>query len=201
MAETKPYSIACERNSSPILEVLREHLSNRSRVLEIGSGSGQHAVCFAAALPQLVWQTSDRTENLVGIRLWLQEAGLNNTPMPLAFDVNDSAWPTGGYDALFTANTFHIMAWHEVETLFSRMNELLEADAKLIVYGPFNYGGAFTSASNAAFDASLKARDKYMGIRDFEAVNSLAHGIGLKLVADVAMPANNRCLVWQRRIA
>ncbi|MGH8225276.1 MAG: DUF938 domain-containing protein [Gammaproteobacteria bacterium] len=198
IVNAKPYSTACERNREPILAVLREHFADRSRVLEIGSGTGQHAVYFAAALPHLTWQTSDRTENLPGIRLWLDEAGLANTPAPLAFDVNDDPWPSSDYDALFTANTLHIMAWSEVEKLFSRINSLLDDDARVIVYGPFNYNGNFTSASNAAFDASLKASAPRMGIRDFEAVNELAQNANLHLAADIAMPANNRCLVWQR---
>lgn len=194
----KPFSNACERNRGPILEVLLEHFADGSRVLEIGGGTGQHAVHFAAALPQLSWQTSDRADNLPGIRLRLEEAGLVNTPVPLALDVNDEEWPSGRYDALFMANTLHIMAWPEVERLFARMEPVLEDDAKVVIYGPFNYGGKYTSASNAAFDASLKAVAPHMGIRDFEAVNRLAQDIGLAPVADVAMPANNRCLVWHR---
>ncbi|MGH8128807.1 MAG: DUF938 domain-containing protein, partial [Gammaproteobacteria bacterium] len=144
-------SSACERNREPILAVLREHFSDRSRVLEIGSGTGQHAVHFAQAMPHLMWQTSDRTENLPGIRLWLKEAALSNTPAPLAFDVNED-WPTSEYDALFSANTLHIMSWTEVERLFNGIDALLADDATVIVYGPFNYKGEFTSASNAAFD-------------------------------------------------
>ena len=193
-------SAACERNRDPILGVLRQHFADRVRVIEIGGGTGQHAVHFAAAMPYLTWQTSDRAENLPGIRPWLEQAGLANTPAPLAFDVNDEDWPAGGYDALFSANTLHIMAWSEVERLFAGMDSLISDDAKVVIYGPFNYEGQFTSASNAAFDASLKASAPHMGIRDFEAVNKLAENIDLSLVADVAMPANNRCLVWRRVI-
>jgi SAM-dependent methyltransferase len=193
----KPHSPACDRNRDPILAVLREHLADRRRVLEIGSGTGQHAVYFGAALPHVTWQTSDVGENIPGIRAWLEEAGLPNTPTPLVLDVNGE-WPLAGFDAVFSANTLHIMSWAEVQRMFHGLNRLVAEDFKLAVYGPFNYGGRFTSESNAAFDASLKARAAHMGIRDFEAVDALAKSIGLELAADVAMPANNRMLVWRR---
>jgi hypothetical protein len=193
----KPHSPACERNRDPILAVLREHFTDRTQVLEIGSGTGQHAVHFAAALPHLTWQTSDVEENLAGIRAWLDEAELSNTPPPLTLDVNGE-WPLAAFDAVFSANTLHIMSWLEVQHMFLRLNQLVAVDFKLAVYGPFNYGGRFTSESNAAFDVSLKRRGAHMGIRDFEAVNALAKPLGLTLVADVAMPANNRMVVWRR---
>lgn len=198
MNEPLPYSTASLRNREPILPVLRRHFARRTRVLEIGSGTGQHAEYFAAELPHLTWQASDREENLAGIGLRLERAGLSNTPAPLAFDVNDPAWPTGGYDAVFSANTLHIMSWAEVKKLYGGIGSLLAADAVVAVYGPFNYGGRYTSPSNAAFDKSLRATAPHMGIRDFEAVNELAGNAGLHLVDDVAMPANNRCLVWLR---
>lgn len=193
----KPHSTACERNRDPILAVLQEHFADRRTVLEIGSGTGQHAVYFAAALPWLTWQTSDREANLDGIHLWLDEAALPNTPAPLALDVN-APWPAFRADAVFSANTLHIMAWPEVERLFAGLPAATETGARLVVYGPFNYGGKFTSDSNAAFDASLKAQHAHMGIRDFEAVDALAAAAGFSLLEDRAMPANNRCLVWQR---
>lgn len=194
----KPHAPACERNRDPILEVLRVHFADRRRVLEIGSGTGQHAVYFAAALPRLLWQTSDRIENHPGIRAWLDEAGLPNTPLPLALDVNHDAWPEDRYDAVFSANTLHIMGWVEVERLFAGLGSVLTDDAKLVVYGPFHYGGRPTSDSNARFDMALRSQAPHMGIRDFEAVDRLAQSIGLALIEDRAMPANNRCLVWQR---
>ena len=194
-----PNASACERNRAPILGVLREYFSDRQSVLEIGGGTGQHAVYFARALPRLSWQTSDRAENLSGIRMWLQQAALPNTPAPLAFDVNDVRWPPGGYDALFSANTLHIMSWREVTRLFEGLCALLTDDAVVVIYGPFNYAGRFTSPSNAAFDAALRRQASHMGIRDFEAVDALARDAGLMLAADVSMPANNRCLVWRRR--
>ena len=195
----KPFAPACERNREPILAVLRAHFADRSRVLEIGSGTGQHAVHFAAAMPFLVWQTSDVAENLPGIRAWLDEADLANTAAPLVLDVAGSDWPATRFDAIFSANTLHIMSWPEVERFFAALDRIATPDAKLAVYGPFNYGGAFTSASNAAFDESLKARAPHMGIRDIEAVDALARKAGFAMIDDVAMPANNRTLVWQRR--
>lgn len=189
---------ACRRNRDPILAVLRGYFEDRARVLEIGSGTGQHAEYFARALPHLTWQASDRAENLPGIGLRLERAGFANAPPPIAFDVNAAEWPAGGYDAVFSANTLHIMGWGEVERLFGGLPSLLTAGAVVAVYGPFNYGGRFTSTSNAAFDASLRAAAPHMGIRDCEAVGELATSAGLRLVDDVAMPANNRCLVWRR---
>lgn len=198
MISNKPYAPACDRNRDPILDVLRVRFADCRNVLEIGSGTGQHAVHFAAALPHLHWQSSDRSENLPGIRQWLAEADLPNTPAPLELDVC-GAWPTTRFDAVFTANTLHIMSWHSVNALFAALPQILTPDARLTIYGPFNYRGHFTSTSNAEFDASLKAADPERGIRDFEAVNALAAGFGFELLADDAMPSNNRCLSWQRR--
>jgi len=194
----KPYAPACDRNRDPILAVLQAHFSDRKHVLEIGSGTGQHAVHFAAAMRELIWQTSDRAENLPGIRAWLDEARLPNTPPPIELDVAQGS-PQGNYDAIFSANTLHIMSWPEVEALFAALPAMTSEDAKLAIYGPFNYGGEFTSASNAAFDESLKSRAPHMGIRDIEAVYRLARAAGFAMIDDVAMPANNRTLIWQRQ--
>jgi cyclopropane fatty-acyl-phospholipid synthase-like methyltransferase len=196
----KPYSEACERNRGPILEVLREHFADRRRVLEIGSGTGQHAVHFAAALPHVIWQTSEVEANLAGIRLWREESGLPNLPQPIPLDVTGS-WPDAKFDAVFTANTLHIMSWRDVRTLFMALPDVLTSDAVLAVYGPFNYDGRFTAPSNAAFDEWLKQRSPDSGIRDFAAVDELARSIGLTLVEDRAMPANNRTIVWRRAAA
>ena len=197
----KPFSPSCERNRDPILALLREHFADRRHVLEIGSGTGQHAVYFAAAMPWLRWQCSDLAEHLPGIRMWLDAAGLANTPAPIALDVR-GVWPSPGvdapFDAVFSANSLHIMGWPEVQAFFAGIDSVLANDATLAVYGPFNYGGEYTSDSNREFDGWLKARDPRSGIRDFEAVDALARGIGLSLVADVAMPANNRTLAWRR---
>ena len=196
----KPYSESCEQNREPILAVLRELFADRRHVLEIGSGTGQHAVYFAAELPHLVWQTADVAPHHPGIRAWLEDAGLPNVRPPLALDVSHTEWRSGRYDAVFSANTLHIMGWPEVEAFFAGVAAVLEPGGVLTVYGPFNYGGAFTSESNARFDAWLKARDPASGVRDFEAVDALARAHGLVLQQDVAMPANNRTLVWRREI-
>lgn len=193
----KPYAPSCDKNREPILDVLRQHFADRKHVLEIGSGTGQHAVCFAERLPHLIWQTSDLAENLPGISAWLDEAGLPNTPPPLCFDVQRS-WPADRHDAIFSANTLHIMPWSAVEALFAGLPGIATADARLAIYGPFNYGGQFTSTSNASFDHWLKQIAPHQGIRDFEKVDALARAAGFELLEDRAMPANNRCLVWQR---
>jgi len=193
----KPDAPSCLRNREPILGVLREHFADRRTVLEIGSGTGQHAIFFAAALRHLNWQTSEQRESLPGILAWLDEAALPNTPAPLELDVM-GAWPTQRYDAIFSANTVHIMSWANVECMFARLPEVMTGDAVLAIYGPFNYAGHFTSESNATFDAWLKQSGAHRGIRDFEAVDALAGKAGLTLLEDRAMPSNNRCLVWGR---
>lgn len=193
----KPFSEACERNRGPILDVLKRAFAGSGSVLEIGSGTGQHALHFGPVLPHLVWQTSDLPRNHAGILAWLAEAGAPNVLPPLALDVTANEWPDATYDAVFSANTLHILSWPGVERMFHGVGRVLARDGTLCIYGPFNYGGRFTSASNARFDAALRARDAACGIRDFEAVDALARGIGLSLVEDVAMPANNRTLVWR----
>jgi cyclopropane fatty-acyl-phospholipid synthase-like methyltransferase len=195
----KPFAESCVQNREPIIAMLREVFGDRRRVLEIGSGTGQHAVYFAPDLPQLVWQTADVPQHHAGILAWLAEAALPNVLPPIALDVNDTAWHGSRYDAVFSANTLHIMSWPEVERFFAGVGAVLEAGGMLAVYGPFNYNGAFTSESNARFDAWLKARDPASGVRDFETVDALARAQGMALQQDIAMPANNRMLVWRKR--
>ena len=194
----RPFSPSSERNRAPIEQVLRHAFADRHNVLEIGSGTGQHACYFSETFPHLSWQCSDRAEYLPGIRSWRSHAQLANMPEPIELDVNQAIWPDGKFDAVFTANTLHIMAWEEVQQLFARLPEVLGPDARLVVYGPFKFGGSHTSQSNAAFDARLKSDDPVRGIRDFEAVEALAHAAGLELQGHHHMPANNRCLVWSR---
>lgn len=195
MARSKPYSPACEENQAHILAVLKRYMENAGCVLEIGSGTGQHACFFAEAMPQLQWQTSDQAANIEGIQAWLDDAGLSNTPPPLTLDVNGS-WPTSGFDAAFSANCFHIMDWPAIESTFRGLSAVLASSGRLIVYGPFNYNGRYTSESNARFDQWLRMQAPHQGVRDFEAINRLASAYGFKLKADIAMPANNRCLIW-----
>lgn len=196
----KPYSESCEQNRAPILAILREVFADRTHVLEIGSGTGQHAVYFGAALPHLRWQTADVAHHHPGISAWLQEAALPNVVAPLVLDVNDRSWHSGRYDAVFSANTLHIMSAPEVEEFFEGVGQVLAPGGVLAVYGPFNYGGQFTSDSNASFDQWLKARDSASGVRDFERVDGLARQQGLTLAQDYAMPANNRMLVWIKAV-
>lgn len=195
----KPYAEACERNRDPILAVIAPLLAERSAVLEIGSGTGQHAVYFASRLPHLTWYTSDRAEYHAGIRLWIADSGLINVEPPLLLDVTQPLWPALAVDAVFSANTTHIMHWPEVEALFAGVGRLLPERGLFMLYGPFNYGGRYTSASNAEFDRLLKLRDPGSGLRDFEEIDRLARAAGLLLKGDVAMLANNRLLYWERQ--
>ena len=195
----KPFSPSCERNRDPILAVLREHFADRRHVLEIGSGTGQHAVHFAAAMPWLRWQCSDLAQHLPGIRLWLDEAGLSNTPPPIELDVR-GAWPVQRFDAVFSANSLHIMGWTDVQAFFAGIDGILQDDATLVVYGPFNYGGEYNSDSNREFDRWLKARDPRSAIGECAAWDAGARGSGIIRVAAVAMRANNRTLAWRRGI-
>ncbi len=195
------YAEACERNKDPILAVLREVFATARFVLEVGAGTGQHAVYFAAALPHLVWQPTDRPAQLPDLAERVQRDGGANLRAPLALDVRDQPWTVGPVDAIFSANTLHIMSWPLVEAFFTGAGAVLPAGGVLCVYGPFNYGGRYTSESNASFDASLRRRDPLSGIRDFEAVDALAAAAGLEHTGDHAMPANNRTLVWRRRLA
>ena len=195
---SKPFSQACENNKGPVLQVLERYFVQAGSVLEIGSGTGQHAVWFARYLPHLVWQTSDLSENHSGIRQWLDEACLPNLKSPVELDVSNNAWPVDRVDYVFSANTAHIMPWSVVVKMFAGIGRRLANGGVFGLYGPFNYQGAFTSDSNAAFDRYLREKAPHRGIRDFEAVQQQARENSLLLLEDVAMPANNRLLVWRK---
>ncbi len=197
----KLYSAACDENKEPIRAVLREVFAECRAVLEIGSGTGQHAVYFARHLSHLVWQPGDVAENLASINAWREEARLANVLAPLQLDVNHEPWPAVNADAVFSANTAHILSWPEVQRMFAGAAKVLERGGVFALYGPFNYGGQYTSASNARFDAWLKARDPLSGVRDFEALDTLAQAHGMTRLMDYAMPVNNRTLVWRSRAA
>mgnify|MGYP002624419096 CR=1 FL=1 len=199
MNKDKPFSPPADRNKGPILDVLKEAFRNSEQVLEIGSGTGQHAVHFAQNLPHLTWQTSDLEENHTGIRLWLEEAALPNVKEPLILDVTSLPWKSGRYDAVFSANTLHIMSKLMVECLFKGLGDTLAVNGTLCVYGPFNYGGEYTSETNRKFDKWLLNQNPESAIRDFEWVNSLAEQTGLSLINDHEMPANNRLLAWRKQ--
>ncbi|MFZ2508305.1 MAG: DUF938 domain-containing protein [Steroidobacteraceae bacterium] len=192
-----PHSEACERNKGPILEVLRQAFADCTRILEIGSGTGQHAVHFAQEMPWLVWHPSERAGEMPGLRRRIVHEGPENLRAPVELDVTQPPWDVLRMDGVFTANTLHIMSWPEIEAFFANVAPILKPGAVLAIYGPFRYAGKHTSESNASFDEMLHARDPASGIRAFEAVDKLARGIGFALQADHRMPANNQTLVWK----
>jgi len=194
----KPFAESSEQNKQPILSVLQRYFATTGSVLEIGSGTGQHAVYFAAQFPHLNWLATDREEYHAGIRDWMAETQLDNVRGPLLLDVNQMNWPLLNTDAVFSANTVHIMDWSSVENMFAGIGRVLRSQGFFCLYGPFNYQGKFSSESNANFDIWLKARDANSGVRDFEALDKLAGLHDLVLLADHEMPANNRILVWQK---
>lgn len=194
----KPFWPACERNRGPILEVLRRVFEGVDDVLEIGSGTGQHAVWFAAALPHLVWRTSDLPEYHPAINAWIDEAKLDNVERPLALDVGVGPWPIARADAVFSANTTQVMRWPEVVAMFDGVAGLLPEGAIFVLYGPFVRDGSHTSASNAAFDRALRAHDTEMGLRELRDLQRIAAAGSLTLEDDLAMPSNNRTLVWRK---
>jgi hypothetical protein len=196
--QTLPHSEACDRNQGPILQVLQQWFLGSGTVLEIGSGTGQHAVHFSRHLQHVVWQPTDVEENLAGIQAWVDEAGLPNLRAPLQLDVRDAQWPVDHARYAFSANTAHIMGWPEVQAMFGGLTRILQSRGCLCLYGPFNRDGEFTSDSNRAFDAMLRARDPKMGVRDDQAMIALGRNHGLALAADYAMPARNRLLVWTK---
>ncbi|HUQ76276.1 MAG TPA: DUF938 domain-containing protein [Burkholderiales bacterium] len=193
----KSCSEACERNRDPILDVLKRVFAGRTRVLEIGSGTGQHAAYFAPALQHLSWQPTDIADNLPSIRAWAADAAASNLLEPLELDV-DQPFPVVDADAAFSANTSHIMSWPQVERMFAGLGRMLPPGGLFVLYGPFNYGGKPTSESNARFDVSLRRRDPASGLRDAQAITELAASHGMVLQEDNAMPANNRLLVFRR---
>ncbi len=197
----KPFSQACENNKKPILDILTNVFSKTKHVLEIGSGTGQHAVFFGQHLPQLIWQTSDLLINHQGINWWLDESICTNVEKPIIYDL-DKDWPVVKnklkIDGIYTANTLHIISWELVIKFFDSLSKNLTADAMVCIYGPFNYQGQYTSESNANFDIWLKDRDINSGIRDIEAILLLANSVGLHLIDDHKMPANNRLLVFSK---
>lgn len=194
----KPFSQACENNKDPILSVLKRVLVIPCEVLEIGSGTGQHAVYFAEHLPHVTWQPSDLAMQLPGIDLWINEAKLGNIKDPLALDINQKPWPVTMIDAVFTANTLHILSWESVQVFIEALGDVMCPGAIFCCYGPFNVGGAYTSESNARFDVWLKEQNPLSAIRDLEAVTSLASDAGIGLKEDIEMPANNKLLILEK---
>lgn len=194
----KPYSEACDNNKVPILNEIALLFRKCVDIFEIGSGTGQHAVFFAEKVPTLQWHTSDRIENHSGIIQWLDESRLQNVTYPIELDVTKGSWPDRQFDAVFTANTCHIMHWHEVVAMFEGVKALLSTGSLFVIYGPFNYGNKYTSESNKRFDKMLKQRDPESGLRNYEELMLLANNNSFGCVKDIAMPANNRLLVLKQ---
>jgi len=199
---SKWYSESCDQNREPILAILQKVLCNNNRLLEIGSGSGQHAVYFSKFLRHIHWQPSDRSENITSIEAWREEAELTNVNSAIVLDVDQKEWPELSIDAIFSANAVHIMSWPSVKNLMRGVGNLFDSndsgECRLCLYGPFNYGGNYSSDSNARFDQWLKGRDSASGIRHFEDMCELASQNNMHLQDDFEMPANNRILVFRK---
>ena len=191
---------AAVRNAEPILEVLRDALPQRGTVLEIASGTGQHAVHFAAALPGIVWQPSDADARArASIDAWRTHSGLANLREPLDLDVCREPWPIEAVDAIVCINMIHIAPWEAAQALMKGAGARIASGGSLVLYGPYRRGGAHTAPSNEAFDADLRSRDPAWGVRDMEEVEALAQAQGFACEARVAMPANNFSLVFRKR--
>lgn len=198
MHQEKPYSPSCEQNRQPILTVLQRYLIDTKNLLEIGSGTGQHAVYFAPEFPNLVWQTSDVEDNHPGIFTWLADIPSDNIRPPLALDVLSDPWPNKNYEVVYSANTAHIMHEPAVEAMFAGIGNMLTKDGLFILYGPFNIDGQYTASSNREFDQMLKMSDPGMGVRDVAWLQSLANQNGLGQYEMLDMPADNKILLWRK---
>lgn len=198
MISHMPFSQACENNKQPILDRIRDVFTKPGTILEIGTGTGQHAVYFASALPHLVWQPSDRPGATRHCVARIESAALANIRPPVELDVASGSWPVSNIDGAYSANTAHIMAWEEVEAMFTGLAEHLSTGKPFCLYGPFSYGGKHTSDSNHRFDLHLRSQAPHMGIRDMDDLRALAALQSFELETDHEMPANNRLLVWRK---
>lgn len=194
----KKFSPACDRNKDPILAILKPLLKDKSLIFEIGTGTGQHAIFFSKALSHLQWQTSDLIENHRNIKMWLEGAKLPNVLPPVIFDAGIDKIPTHYYDAVFTANTFHIMTWPQVCCCIEKVGQCLKAKGLFIIYGPFNFNGQYTSLSNEHFEKQLITQNPNMGIRNFEDIAQQCLGSQMLFIEKYPMPANNFILVFQK---
>ncbi len=198
MTSDMPFAAAAERNASPILGVIEHELEGATSILEIGTGTAQQAVTFARHLPLSIWQTSDLDENHEGIRARIADSGLDNVRAPVLLDVRSATPERRRYDAVYSANTAHIMSADAVEKMFAYVGETLEDGGLFLLYGPFRLHGGFTTGSNAAFDESLRLRNPDMGLRDLETLDELAADAGMRRKRYFAMPSNNFLVVWQK---
>lgn len=194
----REFSEACERNKGPILDVIKPYLYYAKEVLEIGSGTAQHAAWFAGALPHLIWHTTDLRKNHPAIISMLEAADLPNLRKPRELDVAQRVWPVSQVDAIFTANTSHIMDWERVREMFKGANAHLKPGGHFLIYGPFNVNGRYTSESNEKFDQWLKEQDPQSAIRDYDDMNRVARHNGFSLIQRHEMPANNMLLAYQK---
>lgn len=189
-----------ERNHKPILDILKQYLVGNTRLLEIGSGNGQHAVIFANHFKDLYWVTSDRKSEHANIKSTLSSAKCSNVAGPISLEIGVDDINEKPFDYVFSANTLHIMEWKENKVLFKLLGKRLREGALVFFYGPFNYDGKFTSPSNEEFDKWLKERNPKSGIRHFEDIQNAMIKSGFKLLKDHPMPSNNRILVFERLI-
>lgn len=197
----KTFSPSCERNQQFILDVLKNIIKpTYKNLLEIGTGTGQHAVFMASSFPHLLWHTTDLKENHAGINMWIKDSNLKNISEPIEYESGRTDFPQVRADVVFTTNTLHIMSWKNVQMLINQFGNNLSHGVDIIIYGPFNYEGKFISESNANFDLWLKQQNPHSGIRDFELLDSLMNKVGIKLINDYCLPANNRILHYQKYV-
>ena len=195
---TLPFSSATERNRQPILEQLINLLPDTGTVLEIGAGTGQHAVYFTRHFLEIYWQPTDRAENLEGLEAQFAAKGNPRIYKPLELDVMKNSWPESTYEVAFSANTAHIMPWKAVQAMFAGVASHMMPGARFCLYGPFNINGEYTSPGNARFDAQLRQQDRQMGIRDMNDIESLSNDHRMDLEQKISMPANNFLLVFRK---
>lgn len=197
MIPEKPYALSCDKNSAPILEVLKDYLPGHHALLEVGAGTGQHAVFMAPHFKELTWTLADLQDRHEGIQMWLKDFPRANVEGPVEYEVGKDPLPEGDFDVVFTANTLHIMPWSLCLQLFDDLS-VLKNDSLFIVYGAFNYEGKYTSESNENFDKWIKGKFPGGGIRDFEKIEEELRSRRFSLVKDHEMPANNRMLIFQK---
>lgn len=195
----KPFAEYADRNGAPILAVLQNEFAHCTKVLEIGSGTGQHAVRFAKELPFLQWQTSDLDENHPGIRAWVNDSGLANLLPPLALDVLTADVPAESCDAVYSSNTAHIMSIEAVKKMFAILGNALTDGGVFCLYGPFRQDGEFNTPSNAAFHQTLRSRNPEMGVRHLESLDEYARDHNMARIRLYTMPANNHIAVWRKK--
>lgn len=193
----KPFSPSADRNKEFILSTLRQELAADQLVLEIGSGTGQHACYFAAALPNVIWQPTELKQNIPGIDSWMDEQNLENILEPKALDVDVHPWPVTHANVCFTCNTFHIVGMPSVRSIFEGCNTVLRDGGKLCVYGPFAIDGQHTSAGNQQFDQQLRTSNPNSGVRDLSELDAIAQQLGFNAYRSITMPANNLFVVWE----